>query len=145
MQNTDSSATLQAAADKGVWAFGWNSDMSAIAPKAHMASVTQIWGPYYVSVAKAAVEGKPFKQNVWGGMKEGMNGLVSLNSSIPASVKKEVADKQAEIISGKFKVFSGPLKEQDGSIKIAAGQTYTDKDIDSIKFYVEGVDGKLPK
>jgi simple sugar transport system substrate-binding protein len=145
MQNTDSSATLQAAADKGVFAFGWNSDMSAVAPKAHLASVTQIWGPYYVKVAKAAAEGKPFMDNVWGGMKDGMNGLVSLNASIPASVKKEVEAKRAEIISGKFQVWSGPVKLQDGSMKLAAGQNFTDKDIDSIKFYVEGVDGQLPK
>ena len=145
MQNTDSSATLQAAADKGVFAFGWNSDMSAVAPKAHLASVTQIWGPYYVKVAKAAAEGKPFVDNIWGGMKEGMNGLVSLNSALPASVKKEVEAKQADIVSGKFKVFSGPMKLQDGTMKLAAGQDFTDKDIDSIKFYVEGVDGQLPK
>jgi len=145
LQNTDSTAVIQAAADKGVFAFGWNADMSAASPKAHLASVTHNWGPYYVKVAQAAVAGKPFKENVWGGMKEGMNGLVSLSASIPASVKKEVEDKRAEIISGKFKVFSGPMKLQDGTVKLAAGQTFTDKDIDSIKFYVEGVDGQLPK
>jgi basic membrane protein A and related proteins len=145
LQNTDSTATLQAAQDKGVFAFGWDSDQSKAAPKAHLASVIQVWGPYYVQVAKAAVEGKPFKENVWGGMKEGMNQLVTLNSIIPAAVKKEVADKQADIISGKFKVFTGPIKGQDGSIKVAAGSSMTDKDIDSVKFYVEGVIGELPK
>jgi len=144
MQNTDSSATLQAAADKGVYAFGWNSDMAAVAPKAHLASVTQLWGSYYVNVVKDAVAGKPFTGNVWGGMKEGMNGLSSLNSSLPASVKKEVEAKQAEIVSGKFKVFSGPMKLQDGSTKLSSGQSFTDAEIDSIKFYVEGVEGQLP-
>jgi simple sugar transport system substrate-binding protein len=144
MQNTDSSATLQAAADKGVFAFGWNSDMSAVAPKAHLASVTQVWGNYYTAVLKGAVAGKPMKDNVWGGLKEKMNGLVSLNSSLPASVKKEVEAKQAEIVSGKFKVFSGPMKLQDGTLKLAAGQAFTDAEIDSIKFYVEGVEGQLP-
>lgn len=145
LQNTDSTATLQAAQDKGVFAFGWDSDQSKAAPKAHLASVIQVWGPYYVQVAKAAVEGKPFKDNVWGGMKEGMNKIVSFNSIIPPAVLKEVADKQADIISGKFKVFSGPIKGQDGSMKLAAGATMTDKDIDSIKFYTEGVIGDLPK
>jgi hypothetical protein len=47
-------------------------------------------------------------------------------------------------VSGKFKVFSGPMKLQDGTTKLAAGQTFTDADIDSIKFYVEGVEGQLP-
>jgi len=145
MQNTDSTATLQTAAEKGVYAFGWNSDMSAVAPKAHLASVTQVWGPYYVRTLKAAIEGKPFKDNVWGGLNEGMNGLVSLNNSLSAALKKDVEAKKAEIVSGKFKVFSGPLKLQDGTLKLAAGQALSDKDIDSINFYVEGVEGQLPK
>jgi simple sugar transport system substrate-binding protein len=144
LQNTDSTATLQAAQDKGVFAFGWDSDQSKAAPKAHLASVIQVWGPYYVKVAKAALEGKPFKENVWGGMAEGMNQLVSLNSIIPEAVKKEVAAKQADIVSGKFKVFTGPVKGQDGSTKIAAGKSLTDPEIDSIKFYTEGVIGDLP-
>jgi basic membrane protein A len=144
MQNTDSSATLQTAQDKGVYAFGWDSDMSKFAPKAHLASVIQVWGPYYVKVAKAAVEGKPLKENIWWGMKEGMNDLVSVNASLPESVKKEVADKKAEIISGKFQVFQGPIKAQDGTMKVAGGSALTDKEIDSIKFYTEGVIGQLP-
>lgn len=145
LQNTDSTATLQAAQDKGVFAFGWDSDQSKAAPKAHLASVIQVWGPYYVKVAQAAVDGKPFKENVWGGMKEGMNKIVSFNSIIPPAVLKEVADKQADIISGKFKVFTGPIKGQDGSMKIAAGASLADPEIDSIKFYTEGVIGDLPK
>jgi basic membrane protein A len=144
IQNTDSTATMQTAAEKGVFAFGWNSDMSAVSPKAHLASVTQLWGSYYTKVLKAAVDGKPFKDNVWGGMKEGMNGLSSVSKLVPASVQKEVDAKKAEIVSGKFKVFSGPLKLQDGTLKLQAGQQMTDADIDSIKFYVEGVEGQLP-
>ncbi len=144
LQNTDSTATMQTAAEKGVFAFGWNSDMSAVSPKAHLASVTQLWGSYYVKVLTAAAEGKPFKDNVWGGMKEGMNGLNSVSKLVPAAVQKEVEAKRAEIVSGKFKVFSGPLKLQDGSLKLQAGQQMTDPDIDSIKFYVEGVEGQLP-
>jgi basic membrane protein A len=144
LQNTDSTATMQTAAEKGVFAFGWNSDMSAVSPKAHLASVTQLWGNYYVKVLTAATEGKPFKDNVWGGMKEAMNGLSSVSKLVPVAVQKEVEAKKADLISGKFKVFSGPLKLQDGSFKLQAGQSMSDTEIDSIKFYVEGVEGQLP-
>jgi simple sugar transport system substrate-binding protein len=144
LQNTDSTATMQTAAEKGVFAFGWNSDMSAVSPKAHLASVTQLWGSYYTKVLTAATEGKPFKENVWGGMKEGMNGLSSVSKLVPAAVQKEVDAKKADLVAGKFKVFAGPLKLQDGSIKLQAGQAMTDSEIDSIKFYVEGVEGQLP-
>ena len=144
LQNTDSSAVLQAAQDKGVYAFGWDSDMTAYGPKAHLASAIEVWGGYYTKVAEAALAGKPIKTTVWGGIKDGMNELVSISGIVPDPAKKMVAEKRAGIVSGKFHVFAGPIKGQDGSIKVAAGKTLTDKEIDSINWYVEGVEGKLP-
>ena len=144
LQNTDSSAVLQTAQDKGVHAFGWDSDMTAYGPKAHLASAIEVWGGYYAKVAEAALAGKPLKTTVWGGMKDGMNELVSINSIVPAPAKKMVEEKMAAIKSGKLAVFTGPIKGQDGSIKVAAGKSLDDKAIDSINWYVEGVEGKLP-
>lgn len=144
LQNTDSSAVLQTAQDKGIYAFGWDSDMTAYGPKAHLASAIEVWGGYYTRVAEAAIAGKPLKQTVWGGIKEGMNDLVSVNPIIPDEAKKLVADKKAEIATGKFNVFAGPIKGQDGAIKVAAGKTLNDKEVDSINWYAEGVEGKVP-
>jgi basic membrane lipoprotein Med (substrate-binding protein (PBP1-ABC) superfamily) len=95
-------------------------------------------------VAEAALSGKPLKQTVWGGMKDGMNDLVSVSNALPDAAKKLVAQKKADIVSGKFHVFAGPIKAQDGSIKVAAGKTLTDKEIDAIDWYAEGVEGKVP-
>ena len=144
LQNTDSSAVLQTAQDKGVFAFGWDSDMTAYGPKAHLASAIEIWGGYYGKVAEAAIAGKPLKTTIWGGIKEGMNDLVSLSANVPAAAKKMVEEKKALIKDGKLAVFTGPIKGSDGSIKVAAGKTLTDKEIDSINWYVEGVEGQLP-
>ena len=146
LQNTDSSAVLQTAQDKGVYAFGWDSDMTAYAPKAHLASAIEIWGGYYTEVAAAALAGKPLKKMVWGGIKDGMNDLVSVNNSvIPEAAQKIVAAKKAEIASGKWAVFTGPIMGQDGKPIVEAGKSLSDKEIDSIKWYVEGVEGQLPK
>ena len=144
LQNTDSSSVLQTAQDKGAYAFGWDSDMLAYGPKAHLASAIEVWGGYYTAVAEAALAGKPIKKTVWGGMKDGMNDLVSVSNALPDAAKKLVAQKKADIISGKFHVFAGPIKAQDGSIKVAAGKTLTDKEIDAIDWYAEGVEGKVP-
>jgi len=145
LQNTDSSSVLQTAQDKGAHAFGWDSDMTAYAPKAHLASVIEVWGGYYVKVAEAALAGKPIKTTVWGGMKEGMNDLVSVSAMVPDAAKRLVAEKKAAIVAGNFAVFTGPINGQDGKIKVAAGTTLTDKEIDSINWYVEGVEGQLPR
>jgi basic membrane protein A and related proteins len=144
LQNTDSSAVLQTAQDKGVHAFGWDSDMTAYGPKAHLASCIEVWGGYYTKVGEAALAGKPIKTTVWGGIKDGMNDLVSVSAGLPEPVKKEIADKKAQIAAGTFLVFTGPIKGQDGQIKVAAGTSLDDKAIDSINWYVEGVEGQLP-
>jgi basic membrane protein A len=145
LQNTDSSAVLQTAQDKGVHAFGWDSDMSAYAPKAHLASSIEVWGGYYTKTAEAALAGTPSHEAVWGGIKEGMNDLVSISGDVPAAAKTAVAAKKAEIAAGKFAVFTGPIKGNDGTVKVADGKTLSDKEIDSINWYVEGVEGQLPK
>jgi len=144
LQNTDSSAVLQTAQDKGVYAFGWDSDMTSYGPKAHLASAIEIWGGYYTKVAEDALAGKPLKSTVWGGIKDGLNDLVSVSSLVPDAAKKAVEAKKADIKAGKFAVFSGPIKGQDGSTKVAAGSKLDDKAIDSINWYVEGVEGQLP-
>jgi len=144
LQNTDSSAVLQTAQDKGVHAFGWDSDMTAYAPKAHLASAIEVWGGYYAKVVDAALAGKPLKGTVWGGMKEGMNDFVSLSAELPEAAQKMVGEKRAAIVSGKWSVFTGPILAADGSVKVPAGKALTDKEIDSIDWYSEGVEGKVP-
>ncbi|MFL6692124.1 MAG: BMP family ABC transporter substrate-binding protein, partial [Ramlibacter sp.] len=47
-QNTDSSAVLQTAEKAGKYAVGWDSDMSAYGPKAHLGSSVINWTPYYI-------------------------------------------------------------------------------------------------
>ena len=46
-QNTDSPAVLKTAQEKGKRAFGWDSDMTAYGPKAHLGSAVINWQPYY--------------------------------------------------------------------------------------------------
>jgi basic membrane protein A len=57
-QNTDSSAVLQTAEKMGKRAFGWDSDMTAYGPKAHLASAVINWGPYYIKAVGDALDGK---------------------------------------------------------------------------------------
>ena len=54
MQNTDSPAVLKTAQDKGKRAFGWDSDMTAYGPKAHLGSAVINWAPYYIKATKDA-------------------------------------------------------------------------------------------
>ncbi|MGH6646818.1 hypothetical protein [Aquabacterium sp.] len=70
--------------------------------------------------------------------------LAALNPVLSAEVVKRFADKKAAIVGGQFQPFTGPVKDQAGALKIAAGQAIRDADLWGMNWYVEGVDGKLP-
>jgi simple sugar transport system substrate-binding protein len=144
-QNTDSPATLQVAQEKGKYAFGWDSDMARFAPKAHLTASTNYWGDFYTRTAQAVMAGTWKTAEVRGGLMEGMVRMSPLNAAVPADVAKLFEEKKAAIISGKLKPFQGPLKDQSGAIKVAAGAQMADKDVHSMNFYVQGVEGTIPK
>ncbi len=144
-QNTDSPATLQVAQEKGKFAFGWDSDMARFAPKAHLTASTNHWGDFYTSVAQAVMAGTWKTGEVRGGLKEDMVRMSPLNAAIPADVAKLFEQKKADIIAGKLKPFQGPIKDQSGAVKVAAGVQMADKDVHGMNFYVQGVEGTIPK
>ena len=52
LQHVDSSAIMSVAEEKGVYAFGQASDMSAFGPNAHLTAIINGWAPYYVEKVK---------------------------------------------------------------------------------------------
>lgn len=144
-QNTDSPATLQVAQEKGVYAFGWDSDMSKFAPKAHLTAATNNWGPYYTETAKAVLEGKWKTGEFRGGLKEGMVKMSGLNAVVPADAAKIFEEKKAALTAGTMSPFTGPIKDQSGAVRYAAGVAVPLKDLLSMNFYVQGVEGTIPK
>lgn len=142
-QHTDSTAVAQAGEEKGVFTIPYNSDQSKYGPKTCLTAVTHHWDEYYVGRVKAAVGGTWKSGDVWGGVKEGMTQLAPYGAAVPDSVRKEVAAVLADMASGKVKPFQGPVKDQAGAVKIAAGQSLADKDILEMKWFAEGVQGKI--
>ena len=144
-QFTDSGGPIQAAQDRGVWAIGVGSDMSGYGPRAHLTSVIYKWGGFYTDMARAVMAGTWKSQNVWGGLKRGMIGLSALNDAVPAAVRDLIAKTTREIKSGQRHPFQGPIRDQSGEIKVAAGQTMDDGALLGFNWYVNGVVGALPK
>lgn len=143
--HTDSTASVQAAEEKGVYAVGYHSDMSKYGPKAHLTAVTHHWGDFYTKTAQAALAGKVRPGNVWGGIKDGMIKLAPISAAVPAEVKARVAALEKDIVAGKFHPFAGPVKDQSGQERVAAGKVMTDRELGVMDFYVEGIQGSLPK
>lgn len=143
-QNTDSSAVLQTAEKMGKRAFGWNSDMTAYGPKAHLGSAIIDWTPYYTKAVKEALDGTWSTGNFWWGVKEDAINMVSLADDVPAEAKAKVETIKAGLKDGSFHPWTGPIVGQDGKEVLAKGTVADDAFMGGIKFYVKGVEGKVP-
>jgi len=143
--HTDSTAVVQAAEEKSVFACGYHSDMSKYGPKAHLTATTHHWGAYYTKIAQEVIAGTWKAGTIWGGMKDGFIKMAPLNVSIPAAVKDQVTKVEADIRAGKFHPFSGSVMDQDGKERLGAGKTMSDDDLGKMNYYVQGVTSKLPK
>jgi len=143
-QHTDSPAPLQVAANRGVLGFGQASDNYHFAPKAQLTAIIDNWDSYYVAQAKGVIDGSWKSGDTWGGLKDGMVEMAKY-TNMPDDVKKAAEAIEAAIIAGKLHPFAGPIKDQSGAVKVKAGETLSDGDLLGMNWYVEGVDGKLPK
>jgi basic membrane protein A and related proteins len=143
-QNTDSPAVLKTAQEKGKRAFGWDSDMTAYGPKAHLASAVINWTPYYIKATKDALDGTWATGSSWWGVKEGAIDIVSLAEDIPADVKAKVEEVKSGLKAGTYNIWKGPIVGQDGKELVAAGAVADDKFLSGVNFYVKGVEGKVP-
>ena len=146
-QNTDSPAVLKTAEAKGKRAFGWDSDMTAYGPKAHLASAVINWGPYYIKATKEALDGS-WKAGAgahsWWGVKEGAIDIVSMAEDVPAETKAKVEEVKKGLADGSFAIWKGPITDNTGKVQVAKDTVADDKFLGGLNFYVKGVEGKVP-
>ncbi|MBK1612294.1 BMP family ABC transporter substrate-binding protein [Rubrivivax gelatinosus] len=144
-QNTDSSAVLQTAAKNKKFAFGWDSDMTAYAPEAHLASSIIDWTPYYIKATKEALDGTwTGGGHTWWGVKEGAIDIVSISDKVPAEAKAKVDEVKAGLKDGSFVIWKGPIVSNAGKEVLKKDEVADDKFLGGISFFVKGVEGKVP-
>lgn len=143
MAYQDSPATLQAAAERGALAGGNNSDMSKYAPDAYLTNPVWNWGPYYTQAVQAVIDGTWKSEQYSGDMASGMVELAPFGTQVPDDVKQLVEEKKAQIISGEFQVFSGPISDNEGNVKVEEGQSLTHEEVLSMDWLAEGVVGSV--
>ncbi|CAN5854412.1 BMP family ABC transporter substrate-binding protein [soil metagenome] len=144
MQNTYSTAVLQTAEKNGKHAFGWNSDMSAFAPNAHLASCVVDWTPYYRKASQAVIDGNwTSTRTVWG-VREAQIQFLRIADFVPADTKRRVEKLNAGLMNGSFAPYTGPVLDNTGKERLVAGTVASQAWLDNIDFYVAGVVGKVP-
>ena len=167
-QHCDSAQPQLAAEKAGVFGCGYNSDMTADAPKAHLTAPVWNWDVYYKHAIETAMSCESADQFVtamegpayYGGLNEGMVDVSPLSDNCAAGTQDAIDQVKALIGSGEWDVFSGvklnvtvadgkasvekvdaPLMTNDGTEIVVAGGTSVEDSVitGSMNYLVEGV------
>ncbi|MCL5777392.1 BMP family ABC transporter substrate-binding protein [Limibaculum sp. FT325] len=144
MQHTDSPAPVQVAEETGVKAFGQASDMAKFGPNAQLTAIIDDWAPYYIERTRAVLEGTWESQDSWKGLAAG-EVVMAPYANMPDDVVAAAKAAEAAVASGAVHPFTGPIKDRDGVERIAAGAVADDGMLLGMDWFVEGVEGDLPK
>ena len=143
-QHTDSPAAMQMAEQRGIYAFGQDSDMIKFGPKAQLSAIVNNWAPYYIERVKLVREGQWTSGDVWGGLASGLVQMAPF-TNMPDDVKKLAVDTEAAIKAGQLHPFKCPVVAQDEkAVECKGGQHLADDQILGMNFYVKGIDDKVP-
>ena len=168
-QHCDSAQPQIAAQDAGVFGCGYNSDMTADAPKAHLTAAIWNWNVYYRTAMQAAMdcgEASKFVETMgsgayYGGLKEGFVDVSPLTENCAAGTQSAIDAVKAMMVNGEWDVFSGvklnitvgadgaatvekvdaPLMDNAGNEIVAAGGPSVEDGVitGTMNYYVEGV------
>ncbi len=140
-QHQDSPGPQEAAQERGVYSVGYNTDMSAFAPKAHLTAPMWNWSVIYEYVLDQVRAGTWKSEDIWWGMDKGVVDLAPYGDMVPEDVRAKVDAAKAELVAGTDNVFAGPLFDQKGEQKVAEGERLSDGDLLGMMWFVKGVIG----
>lgn len=142
--HTGSTAIPAYAEEAGLMLLGYQSDMRRIAPNAQLTSVTHHWGARYTAIAQSVLAGTWKPQPFWGGLREGVIRLAPYSDKVPPAVVAEVRAREQQIAAGQLHPFGGRIVESGGRVRLDGG-TLKDGEILRMDYFVEGVQGNLPR
>ena len=150
-QHQDCTRTIiQVAERRGVKSVGFHWNASHIAKKGWLTGTVWNWGALYVKMVRAYRAGTlarspfgPGKRYV-ASMRDGTVRLAPFGRAATPRIRARVLNRRRALISGKFKLFTGPIRDQDGKLVVPAGKSLTVREVDQMNYLVRGVIGEIP-
>ena len=145
-QHTSSTEPIKTAEARGVYAVGKASNLMEYGPTAHVTSTIDDWSGYYIATILDAIDGTWHAERTWGGMATGMMRLAPYNTDLlsPEQIDRLVTAHNS-IRSSDLNPFDGPIYDQNGDLVVPDGETLGDLALRPMDWYVQGVQGEIPK
>lgn len=140
----DSPAAIVQAEKAGKASIGYQNDMAAAAPKGILLSIVFYWEKVLVPTVKQVAAGTWVSGGATlYGLKDGLLDITTPVRNVSPETAQKIASTREAIIAGTFSPFNGPIKAQDGSVKVPAGQTMSPDDLFKMDYLVDNVQGSI--
>ena len=135
----DEPTFLQLSEDAGVWTGYWHLDARNAAPTKYVNNFDlSEFGPFYTDQCRQVLDG------TWSAPSEILlldTPLGAWGPEVPQDVQDRVAAAADQIASGELNVYEGPLVDNAGTERLAAGEVLDSLGAYNLDFAVEGVSG----
>lgn len=134
---------VETAAGRGAFVCGYHANQSPLAPEKYLTGAEWAWGNVYSDFVKKAQAGEKLGNFVRGGLKDGFVKMSSLGPGVSDEARKKFDATHADMMTGNFSVFRGPIRDNKGGEAVAAGKAFTEDaiELESMAYLVEGVLG----
>jgi basic membrane protein A len=141
--HVDSPATVISTAEsRGAYSIGYQSlAAQQFAPEYWISGTGLTLGGKLTWLASTVLDGTWEPIFLRCGMEEGCMAMAPFGPKVPQAVQDQVMQTRADLAAGDIVVFSGPIVDQDGNVKVAEGDVLTDDQMSSVDWFVEGVIG----
>lgn len=134
----------------GVYSVLCNIDKKSCSPNDYIAAPVWNWGIFYEKILVNILNtsrktGGQKGINFWWGMDSGIVDFFYSKRFVPRETQKLIELLKSMIISGMFHPFTGPVFNQNGTVKIKEGQVATRQQIITMNWFVDAVESELPK
>jgi simple sugar transport system substrate-binding protein len=140
---------VQMAERRGLFANGYQFNQASMAPRGFLSGAEWHWGTVYRQYAELLRQGKSvtngsIPRRLSGTLKDGFSRLSPFGPQVSERARQAVAEAKAKIIDGSLQIYRGPIRDNLGQLRVAAGTTYavTDTELDKMDWLVEGVQGR---
>lgn len=136
-------AVVQTAERRKVHVVGYHADASRFAPHGWLVGAAWNWGPMEAGIIKS-IENKTWKPALLrGNLQTGAVKLTGFGPDVSAATRSRILAQEQAIKSGRLNIWSGPIYRQDGSTLVASGKSLSFGQLESMNYFVKGVQGTL--
>lgn len=135
---------IQAAEKAGVMSVGYHVDDTKFAPKGWVTAAVWDWTALFPKLVDQVRTGTYKPSLLRLGLKDGVVTLAPFGPGVPKNAQDEIAAAKAKMLSGGLAPFTGPIKDQSGKERVAAGAKPDVTTLETTDWLAEGVIGKIP-